>query len=148
MGLIDDLDKRRGQVEETKENSARLAHAYGQVFTTGQGTIIFPDMLDFETTFIERPYVGHSSVIDVEALTDVLQLGDFPIMFPVVAGFVTEWQQDERDMYTGAWVGIRVNFPAEDLIDPTAPVQIEHHFTFSAIALKTVPVDGSDSVET
>lgn len=143
MGLLDDLDKRRGQVEITNENSARLAHAYGTATTTGQGTCQVEDSIEFGTAFVELPHVSHCSVVDIDDLSDLLGVEDPPL--PHVSGFVTDWDQDERGFYVGAWVAAKVSFDTLDAVDIAAQPVIEHHFTFSAIAIKDIPIDVTDA---
>lgn len=147
MGLIDDLDRRRAQVEITRENRSRIAQAYGSFSSTGLGTFHYPDRLGFGLSFIEKPYVCHAGEVDLEALTDVL--GIVPpatVPLPHLTGYVSRWDQDDRDLYVGCWVSVRVEFPVVDLIDPSVLPVIEHHFTFAAIAMKHIPLDGADKV--
>lgn len=143
--LLDDLDKRRGQVEITQENRARLSQAYGSVISTGQGTFQFEDPIDFGITFIERPFVSDSHVIDLEALADVLNVDPDLVPIPHSTGTVSHWDQDENDFYIGAWVTVKVSFDLSDLVDFSLSPVIEHHFTFHGIAMKSIPVDLSDS---
>jgi hypothetical protein len=144
-GLLDDLDKRRGQVEITNENRARLAQAYGSASTTGQGTIQLPDVIDFNTAFIEKPYVSYCAVVDPDALADAFGLDDPDIVpMPNCSGFVVHWDQDERDFYVGAWVAVKVVFDYYDLVAIDALPPVEHHFTFAAVAMKDIPVDLAD----
>jgi len=144
MGLLDDLDRRRGQVEITAENSARLAHVYGSATTTGQGTCVVDKRIAFGTAFIELPHVAHASVVDLEDMTDLLDMDDPPL--PHVTGFVTEWDQDDRDFYVGAWVAAKVSYDALDAVAVTVMPVITHHFTFSGIAIKDIPMDNTDAV--
>lgn len=151
MGWLDELDKRRGQVEITAENSARLAHAYGSATTTGQGTVQIEDRIDFQTAFVEMPYLSGDSLVDMDALADVLGLDpevvdDIPL--PHCSRFVVEWDQDDRDFYIGAWVAVKVSFDSLDGVATDAQPVITHHFTFSAIALKDIPLDASDKAAT
>lgn len=144
MALLDDLDKRRGQVEITNENRARLAQAYGSVVTTGIGTTQIQDPILFDTTFIERPFISGAPLVDPEALGDALGYDPDVVPMPHCTVFVTHWDQDERDFYIGAWVAVKVTFDIFDAVDFTAQPVIEHHVTFHGIAMKDIPVDLTD----
>ena len=144
MTLLDDLDKRRGQVEITNENRARLAQSYGSATTTGQGTVQIEDPFEFGTAFIERPFVSYAAVVDPDVLADTLGLDPSTVPMPNCSGYVVHWDQDERDFYIGAWVAVKVSFDINDLIPLDALPVIEHHFTFAAVAMKDIPVDLTD----
>ena len=144
--FFDDLEQRIAEKEAIRENSARLASAYSAYKSTGQGSVQFARRTDFELTFIERPFVAYGAVIDLDDLADLLNLDpgdDIPI--PLVSGFVTEWDVDERGFYIGAWVACRVQFPTgTPAVPPDTAVKVEHHFTFQAIAMKDIPLDVRD----
>lgn len=146
MGLLDDLDARRERQLNDKENSARLAQAYATFETNGQGTIQYEHRVDFGLTFVEEPVVAYGSVTDVDELADQIGLEDSDAAtLPITAGFVLNWDRDERDFYVGCWVGVRVYYPPEDAIPFVAQPTIDHHFTFSAVAMKDIPVDATDA---
>lgn len=148
MGLLDDLDRRREEAARHWENSARMAQAYAVFETTGQGTQQFEDRIDFGLTFIEKPVVSYASSIDVEALADLLGIEDeTETPLPNTSGFVTHWDQDERDFYVGCWVAVRVNFPFYDYVDPELQPDVEHHFTFSAVGMKDIPPAIEDATD-
>jgi hypothetical protein len=143
--LFDDLERRVAEKEAIQENSARLAVASGRFTSTGQGSVEFEKRVDFGLTFIERPFVSYGTVIDLDELGDLLDVpGGDSVPMPLVAGFVTSWDQDDRGFYVGAWCGARVYFAPTDLVAYDINPVIEHHFTFQAIALKDVPIDVSD----
>lgn len=147
MGLLDDMDKRRERSERDRENSARLAQSYSIFRTTGQGTHQYEERVQFGLTFIEKPLVAYGSFCDIDELADALDIEDSDdAPLPVTAGFVVNWDQDDRDFYIGCWVGVRVNFPVNDDVDGTAPVEIEHHFTFAGIGMKDIPPSAGDAV--
>lgn len=149
MALLDDLDRRREMELRDRENSARLAQSYATFITTGVGSMQHEDRISFGTTFIERPFVSHAAVIDTEQVRDQMQRNEeqdeFPL--PLVTGYVTEWDEDERGFYIGCWLAVRVFYSLEDLtveseelpvyLDPK--IEVEHHFTFAAIAMKDIP---------
>lgn len=145
MSLFVDVERRRAEVERHQENAARFAEAFGKYRSTGQGSIEFESRIDFGLTFIEEPYMSYGCVIDIDELAD--KLGDDPATtgrtppLPICTGYVTDWDRDENDFYTGAWVGVRVWFPYESEVSPSEPVRIVHHFSFKAVAMKDVPLD-------
>jgi hypothetical protein len=161
------LDDRRVELERHRENSSRTAEAEGHFRSTGLGSIEFETRIDFGVTFVTKPVVSYGSEIDVDELEDVLQpladddsiLADhlFPNgpngapMFPLVSGFVTDWDQDHKDFYTGAWCGVRVYYPPViqygegfGVLEVIAPVVVTHHFRFSAVGMKDVPTALTD----
>lgn len=142
--IIDELDARRQFSDQVKENSARLAQAFATFDTNGQGSIEFEKRCKFGVTFIEKPMVAYAAELDMDVLADMqnVSAGEMPTL-PLASGFVTEWDTDERGYYTGCWCAVRVYFPYEDLIDITLKVELTHNFSFSAIALKDIPVDVS-----
>jgi hypothetical protein len=142
--MFEALEGRRAEIERHAENAARLAQVFQKFETTGQGSIEFEDRVDFGLTFIEEPYMNYGAQIDVEALGDLLGLEpEVPPSLPISSGMVTAWDQDDRDFYTGAWVAVTVFFPDAAVPVDTA-VYMNHHFTFTAIAMKDVPVDLRD----
>lgn len=141
--FYEEAEYRRQELDRHKENAARLAQAYAEFDSTGQGSIEYERRIDFGLTFIEKPYVAYGAELDLEALDDLLgkesEDNGVPAL-PMCAGYVTEWDRDDRDFYVGCWVAARVNFPTYPVVDATVEVQVTHHFTFSAIAMKDVPV--------
>lgn len=141
MGTLDDIDRRREEVARDRENSARLAHSYATFVTTGIGSIQYAKRVKFGLTFIERPIVSYAAQFDIDELADLLDIENADdIDLPMCSGFVVNWEQDERDFYTGCWVAVRID------ADPV-PMEIEHHFTFAAIGLKDIPPDATDATE-
>ncbi|NUS01908.1 MAG: hypothetical protein HOV97_05015 [Nonomuraea sp.] len=139
-----ELEIARAELERHRQNSARLAMAYANFETTGQGTLEFEQRVDFGLTFIERPFPQYCAEVDLDELGDQLGLepGETPPL-PVVSGFVTDWDTDDRGFYTGAWV-------AASVVDPTAQIPLDtsltinHYFTFQAVAIKDIPPDVTD----
>lgn len=142
--IVDELDHRRQYADQVRENSARIAQAFATFDTTGQGSTQFEDKVKFDVTFIEKPMVAYAGELDLDDLADVqnVEAGEMPIL-PICSGFVTDWDTDDRGYYTGCWIAVRVYFGPEDLVEPTLDVEMTHHFTFAAIALKDIPVDVS-----
>lgn len=139
--LLSALDRRREEAGRHAENSARLAHAYAQFTTTGQGTQHYSKRIDFGLTFIEKPIVAYGSECDTDELAIVLEVDseEDPPELPLSSGFVTQWDQDERDFYVGCWIAVKVAYVTTvDLIPADAAPTVSHHFTFSAVAIKDV----------
>lgn len=140
--FYEEQEYRRQELARHRENAARLAFAYGDFTTTGQGSIELKRRIDFGLTFIEKPYVAYGAELDLEALDDVLgkesEDNGVPAL-PVTQGYVTEWDQDDRNFYIGCWVAARVYFPPLPPVSATVPVVVNHHFSFSAIAMKDIP---------
>jgi hypothetical protein len=166
MDLIRELRDRTDEVTRTRENSARPAFSYARYRTTGQGSVVFGRRVDFGLTYIEEPYMSYGSMVDENELAEKLDMdsgGGEDTPMPVCSGSVIEWDVDTRGFYVGAWVAVRVYFPKEitfvddsEGVNPKAAyssipqgvpevpvdlgVEVVHMFTFSAIALKDVPV--------
>lgn len=164
------LDDRRVELERHRENSSRMAEAEGHFQSTGIGSIEFQTRVDFGVTFVKKPVVSYGSEIDVDELSRVMDdLDDTLVailnpepdngtpMFPLVTGFVTDWDVDTKGFYTGAWCGVRVYYPVvamgtgEDGAGPSAltevtdiPVVVLHHFRFGGIGMKDVPTELTD----
>lgn len=131
----------RDEVERTVENSARLAHTYASFDLRGQGATEIAKVVDFGLTFIERPIVAVGVSIDLDDLRDTLDVADRDTPpLPAVSGFVTDWDQDQRDFYLGAWVAASVYFPYGN-VDPELKTRCSLDFTFSGVALKDIPVE-------
>ncbi len=143
--LFDDLERRHAERDRHQENSGRLAQAFAKFHSVGQGSIEFGRRVDFDLTFIEEPYVTYGAQIDLDELGELLAtpVADPPPL-PSASGFVTEWDIDERGFYTGCWCAVSVYFPTTLAVPVDAKVDMFHHFTFTAIAIKDVPVDVRD----
>lgn len=135
-----ELERRRGEVERHRENSARHAQAFARFESVGVGAAEFEDRIDFGLTFIEEPFVTYGSSIDLDDVAERLGLepGTQPPM-PLVSGMVTEWDRDDRDFYVGAWVAVQVHFLGGDNLGDD--FIMNHCFTFQAVALKDIPAD-------
>lgn len=145
--MFEDLERRRGEVERTRENSSRLAEAFAKFETTGQGSMEFEDRIDFGLTFIEEPYMAYGAQIDIDDLSELLDVdpNDTPPL-PLCSGLVTKWDQDDRDFYLGAWVAVTVYFPPTSSIVVPIDLQptMQHFFSFTGTAMKDVPPDLRD----
>lgn len=146
--MIEALENQRAEVERHRENSARLAQAFAKFESSGQGFIEFEERVDFGLTFIEEPYVTYGAQMDLDAFEELLDREadadtDLPPV-PMMSGIVTAWDQDNRGFYVGAWVGARVYCPPEDAVPVLLEPVVSHHYTFTAVAIKDVPVDVRD----
>jgi hypothetical protein len=138
-----DLERRRADQHRDQENSGRIAEAFARFRSTGQGSIEFPERVDFGLTFIEEPYMSYGFQVDLDDLDDLMEneAGTKTPPIPVCSGCVTAWDRDARGFYTGAWVAVAVWFPYESNVWPDLDVEIFHHYSFKAVAFKDVPVD-------
>lgn len=146
--FFDDLEKRRAEVERHQENSGRMAEAFGRFKSTGQGSIEFDERVDFGLTFIERPSMGYGCEIDLDEYDNMLgkeaTVGMETPPMPICTGYVTDWDTDDRGFYVGAFVGVRVWIPYEGNVPVDFNVEVFHHYTFKAVAMKDVPIDLRD----
>lgn len=142
--MNDYLEAARAEQIRHRENSARLAQAFAKFESTGQGTVEFEERVDFGLTFIEEPYITYGCQLDLDELANLLNTEESgtPVL-PQATGYVTEWDIDERGFYTGAWMAATVYDPTGALSTGVELV-VNHHFTFSAIAIKDVPLDVTD----
>jgi len=135
------LEKARGLRERTWENSARQAEAWGFQSTLGIGETRFPDVIDFQLTFVEEPAVGYG--YSVNAVVNNSDGGDLLVTtrFPRAWGGVYDWRQDTNGFYTGAWVFAIVQ--SQDYFLGTAQPEpnytLRHSYSFSGIAYKALP---------
>lgn len=145
---------------QVSENSARLAMVWGSSTTTGSGSILFEDAIEFGITFIEQPMVSYGTVLlNPDAVMDLANA-----VLPLATGMVVEWVRDANDFWVGAHVALSVQLPMPetppddtemtfeayaDGISAAAlsyattanAIQMEHHFTFAGTAMKDVESD-------
>lgn len=141
---ISPVNQRLADAARHAENKGRLAFASHRVSTRGQGTVEFEDVVSFGLTFVERPFISTGFQIDMDDTRDSIGAGVADNIFlPQVTAYVTDWDKTERDHFVGCWVAVCVTYPPRDVSDYSAESQVtvHHDFTFSAIALKDVPVD-------
>lgn len=141
-----DLERRNAEREQHAENTARVAEALARFKSTGLGSIEFEERVDFGLTFTEEPYMSYGTQIDLDDLDDLLgnEAGATTPTLPQCTGFITTWDRDDRGFYVGAWVAVTVWFPYEADMWPDTEIEISHHFTFKAIAMKDVPIEGAE----
>lgn len=145
--LFEDLEIRRAEVERHKENAARLAEAAARFVSNGQGSVEFERRIDFGVTFVREPTFTYGAAIDMDEIGDALSTdvhsSKGPPM-PITSGYVVDWDRDHKGYYIGAWVGARVYYPPEDLVPLQFAPRVVHHYRFSTIAMKNVPMDLTD----
>ena len=137
--------EREAELARHRENKGRQAGVFASYETTGYGAVEFEDPVEFGLTFIQRPWMSFGCEIEPDHIRDLLELADgdeLPCM-PQVTGYVTAWDLDDARNYVGAWVAVTVTWPTDTVpaIPIDAQIDVTHFFTFSAIGLKTIPVD-------
>ena len=132
--IIDGLERHRARIEQTRENSTRLAQAYATFDSTGSGEFQAPEMIDFGCTFVDRPVVGYGFSLDGDTLV--------PDRYPRSSGAVYKWQRDTGGRYIGAYAMVVVDAGAGGgfgvaAAEPT--YELTHDFVFTGIAMKNLP---------
>lgn len=155
------------------ENRGRLATTKAVFDTYGWGSFEFEEIVDFDCMYIEEPTFTVGAVIDVDEWEQALEDADYPpppidlsalpagvplprdvvgiagvTPLPVVTGFVTAWEQDDKGNYVGAYCAARVYFPEVDIPTELSTQNlpaVHHHFRFEAVALKGGGDDTGDA---
>lgn len=123
--------EREGWRDQTAENSARQAYAWGTARSTGAGALSYREIIDFGVLFVDKPMFSYGcELLSVEHLDDT---GAVP---PVSSGFVYRWERTARGFYSGAYVLVVVSADND--------TELEHHFSFTGVAAKDIPVGGAD----
>ncbi len=137
---LEGLEARHAARQRHANNSARHAFSFHRLETTGWGQIEFDEVLRFDLSFTQRPFMAYGYYVESDALVEH--------GYPHCAGLVTEWDQDARGLYIGAWVAVSIqlgvaNYPlSQDVAQEDWPAYvIEHDFTFQAVAIKDLPLD-------
>jgi len=130
--------------EAHRENAARNASLYVMFETRGSGQLIMDEPVMFELPFFEEPSIAHG-----HALVDMPQ-GEFYELPRSVSGGVHRWEQNERGFYLGAYLYFYVDvglisgvFPGSA---PAADLVINHYFTFTEVAYKTMGNQVNDAL--
>lgn len=121
--VVSAMEQRRGYVEQLRQNTSRLAQSYNFVETVGVGSLVLPEMVTFNCTFVEQPVVGYGCVLESKFVA-----GD---TLPGSTGGVFQWQTDVRGFYVGCYVYVVITGAGEP--------QLQHDFTFTGIAMKDLP---------
>lgn len=123
-------------IQRHGENSARLAHAFGQVVTTGWGEFVFEDTIKFDAPYLHKPSVSYGCSLFMQDAAAGLVTG----RFPRAGGFVSDWDIDTKGFYRGAWVAVTVETrsPFIQTDDPSLEYEyiLAHDFTFLGVAMK------------
>lgn len=142
MADFNELQRREAEIARNKENKARLAGVYAEFDTEGMGTVEFSDRINFGLRFVQKPFPAYAAEIDPDLVRDAVEdEDDGDVLLPQTSGFVTEWDRDEKGHYVGAWVAVAVTYP--DSIPVDAQIPVTHYFTFTAVAIKEIPVDAN-----
>lgn len=144
-----EAEQRREEIERHAENSPRLAQAYAEMETEGQGSFEFEERVDFGLTFIEKPIPSYGLEFDIDEWANQLEgtYGEIDKMvpLPLTSGYVSAWDIDDRGFYIGCWLAVRVHLPLDEWeLSPELMPVVQHFFTFTAIAMKDVPIDLRD----
>lgn len=129
-------ERRRASLARNAENASRSAFATQTFEVSGAGVIEFPKSAQFGLTFISRPTISVGCLIDMDELAAAYGLSQSatpPV--PIVTGFVTEWDTNERDWFVGAWCAVNVYWNAGA---PSDAFTFEIDFTFRGIGIKDV----------
>lgn len=126
-------EQRRGYLEQTRENSGRLARTHGTWRSTGSGELIVPEAFSFGVTFVEEPSVAYGySLPEVDGQAQLLTAGSVPRC----GGGVYRWVRDRRGFYTGCNVAFTVDFGYGGV---PKTYEVVHSMVFEALALKDLP---------
>lgn len=137
---FEELHRREAELGRHRENKARLANVYADFNTTGMGTVEFDKRINFGLRFTQKPFPSYGAEINPDLVRDAIEdETDSDVLLPTVSGYVTEWDNDDHGNYVGAWVAVVVQYP--DTIPVEAQIPVTHYFTFSAVAIKEIPVD-------
>jgi hypothetical protein len=147
--ILGPLESRRQQIEQQRENAARLARAYVNTETTGWGEFIKPDVLEFGVTFLAEPTFTSGSILrgDSSGPTGQLVQG----RYPRISVGVWRWQHDANGYWTGAYVFFVVETVGFQMTDGFMPAEddpaytIAHHMVFEAVAFKDFELGLLDS---
>lgn len=130
FSIFGSLESHRGRIEQTRENSGRLARSHGTWTTTGSGEMIVPDAFLFGVTFTQQPSVAYGcSMPEIEGESQELVAGSVPR----ANGGVHRWVRDRNGFYTGANVYFTVDFGYGGV---PKVYTIVHSLVFTAVALK------------
>jgi hypothetical protein len=147
--IVGAFEQHRGKVEQTRENTARLAQSFGSFETRGDGEFILSEAHLFGCTFTERPVVSYGYSLTEESEPPLFG------RLPQCVGGVSLWITNPKGFYVGAYTFFVVNCqtvltttpppegedppPVPPADQPTPIYIIEHDMTFTGIALKDLP---------
>lgn len=133
LGPWQGQEMHRSRVEQSAENSARLAWSVARVTSTGWGEFVMPAVVEFEVTFLEQPVVSYGYALNNDVLVAT--------RYPRSCGFVERWQTNAKGFYTGCWIGLVVETRTTniDTLAAEPNYTLDHHFTFTGVAYKDLP---------
>jgi hypothetical protein len=126
-------ERRRQKVDQTKENSARLARCAVTYTTVGYGVVVLPQSLDFDVTFLTEPGVTTGVAL---ASGERLRMDEIP---RVCAG-VYSWTTSPKGFYVGAHLWFVVEQAGVGMLLPGRGYTLHHHLVFDGIAIKDLPL--------
>lgn len=131
-------ERTRAALDRNAENRSREAWSAHRYDITGAGYAEFPKSARFDLAFLDQPFVNYGLVLDSDELRRVLNVADTanPAM-PTVTAWVTEYDQNERGFYVGAWCAVNVTWPGEPP-DPEEGFTFQVDFTWRGIGIKDV----------
>lgn len=106
--IFRNLERRRGLVDQTMENSSRPGRSYAHytVDATATGYVVESGVFDFGTAFTTLPIFTFGASADEDSDAE---LPDIP---PMYCAGVYKWRQDASGFYTGAWCWFFVQWPS------------------------------------
>jgi hypothetical protein len=127
--LFRSLERRRGLVDQTTENSSRPGRSYAHyiVDATGTGSVIEPVVFDFGTSFTTLPIFTFGASVDEDGDSEL------PLVPPMYAAGVYKWRQDASGFYTGAWCWFVVQWLSDE---PDDDFSLIFSLAWEAIASK------------
>lgn len=136
---LEDVARRDAERRRHRENKGRMAGVYTYASSTGQGYVEYDELIDFGLTYIEQPFVSVGHVLDLDELRVLLGMdADDPFVeLPQCTGFVSQWEQDVKGNYIGAYLAVQISWGSGIPFD--AQVEIQHSFSFHGVAIKSIP---------
>lgn len=134
--MVEALERRRAEDARNYENRTRTAHASQTFEVEGSGVVEIPKVAAFGLTYIERPFVSVGFIIDLDELALAYDLNDQAVPpVPIITGFVTDWDLNDRGWYVGAWCGVNIYWTTGP---PPEPFPFQVDFNFRGIGIKDV----------
>jgi hypothetical protein len=122
---------------QNTQNSARPATVQARFDTHGWGEMVIALPVMFDCAFIDRPVVSYGYALDGDALV--------ALRYPRACGGVSSWVSDEKGFTIGAHVFLIVDTMSPTPLAGVPPVSpdydIDHHFVFTGMALKTAEME-------
>lgn len=130
--IVEGMERHRARIEQTRENSTRLAQAYATFDSSGTGEYRAPQVIEFGCTFLDRPVVTYGFSLDGDELV--------ANRFPRCTGGVYRWVRDKDGRYVGAYALVVVDGGDTSItVAQDPPYNLTHDFVFTGIAMKNLP---------